>query len=193
MTEPLHIEFRPNNLDEVYGNKHLVDQLKSFIERGSDEIPHSFLFHGPSGCGKTTLARIMAKELGCNIEFDLIEVNSANKLSFSASDGTSTDTITGDTELVAETWYHAAVTADRDGNLTLYLNGSIDATAIAMTTVDLTNSTDFCIGKKDTDYLYGLLAYVSSSGIARSSEYISDVAQTPKYMQSVIYDSRILM
>jgi DNA polymerase-3 subunit gamma/tau len=41
-----------------------------------NEIPHSMLFHGPTGCGKTTLARIVAKELGCT-ENNLIEIDTA--------------------------------------------------------------------------------------------------------------------
>jgi len=36
------------------------------------------MFTGPSGCGKTTLGRILAEELGCNIEFDFTEINAAN-------------------------------------------------------------------------------------------------------------------
>jgi DNA polymerase-3 subunit gamma/tau len=72
---PLHLEFRPQTLDEVVGNKATVDSLRSILSR--DDRPHSYLLHGPSGCGKTTLARIMATMLGCDpLEFH--ELNTAN-------------------------------------------------------------------------------------------------------------------
>ncbi|MCK9543784.1 MAG: AAA family ATPase [Novosphingobium sp.] len=75
--KPLHIEFRPRNFDEVIGNQSLISQLKSITKR-KEGMPHSFMFTGPSGCGKTTLGRILAEELGCNIEFDFTEINAAN-------------------------------------------------------------------------------------------------------------------
>jgi DNA polymerase-3 subunit gamma/tau len=54
-------KYRPETLDEVYGNKGVIDSLKEL------KNTHALLFYGASGCGKTTLARIMAKELGCSI------------------------------------------------------------------------------------------------------------------------------
>jgi DNA polymerase-3 subunit gamma/tau len=62
---PLHIEHRPSNLSEIFGNKAVVESLTSIFERKSD-YPHAYLFHGPTGCGKTTLARIVAKMLKCD-------------------------------------------------------------------------------------------------------------------------------
>jgi len=67
--------FRPESFDEVYGNKWTVESLKSILKSGNK--PHAFLFIGDSGCGKTTLARIVAKELGCSGS-DLIEINASN-------------------------------------------------------------------------------------------------------------------
>lgn len=72
---PLHIEARPQNLDEIFGNKATVISLKKMIK--SESCPQTFLFQGPTGCGKTTFARILAKEFGCE-KFDLVELNSAN-------------------------------------------------------------------------------------------------------------------
>jgi len=62
---PLHIEHRPSDLSQIFGNKVIVDSLTSIFERKSD-YPHAYLFHGPTGCGKTTLARIVAKMLKCD-------------------------------------------------------------------------------------------------------------------------------
>jgi DNA polymerase-3 subunit gamma/tau len=76
---PLHTEHRPDNFDEFYGNDATVKSLKSYLKEDSKK-QNSFLFHGPSGCGKTTLARIMAKELGCDIKSNsLIEINAATE------------------------------------------------------------------------------------------------------------------
>ncbi len=80
---PLHIDFRPQNFNEVIGNKQTIDSLKSILARDED-IPHVFLFQGNSGCGKTTLARIVAHELGCPEKIngepnnDFIEINASN-------------------------------------------------------------------------------------------------------------------
>lgn len=71
----LHINLRPNKFEEVVGNKEVVSSIQSIIQR--KEHPRSYLFYGASGCGKTTMARIVAKELGCS-ETDLNEINSSN-------------------------------------------------------------------------------------------------------------------
>ncbi len=72
----LYNEYRPQELDEFYGNKSTVKALAAILEREKD-IPHVFLFQGPSGCGKTTLARIVADKLGCD-KSDFQELNSSN-------------------------------------------------------------------------------------------------------------------
>jgi putative ATPase len=59
---PLAERMRPENLQEFFGQKHLVAQgkaIQKFID--SKHLP-SMIFWGPPGVGKTTLARIIAKE-----------------------------------------------------------------------------------------------------------------------------------
>jgi DNA polymerase-3 subunit gamma/tau len=73
---PLHLDYRPKNLKELFGNKTTVNSLDAIIKR-EDDIPHAFLFAGPSGCGKTTLARIVAGALEVS-DRDFIEINAAN-------------------------------------------------------------------------------------------------------------------
>ena len=77
MSEPLHILYRPRTLDEVAGNTGAVAAVQGMLERDLRDIPHSWLFSGPSGCGKTTLARIVAKQLGCS-DMDFYEFNSSS-------------------------------------------------------------------------------------------------------------------
>lgn len=59
--QPLADEIRPQTLDEVAGQKHLLGQgalLRRLIESGTSA---NLIFYGPSGTGKTTIASIIAK------------------------------------------------------------------------------------------------------------------------------------
>lgn len=75
MPTELYKKFRPKSFKTVYGQEQACNTLDKYLERG--ELPHSILFTGPSGTGKTTLARILAKKLGCSKE-DLVEMNTAD-------------------------------------------------------------------------------------------------------------------
>ncbi len=62
MNAPLADRLRPQNLDDIAGQHHLLDKnkpLRNIIESG--HIPN-MVFYGPSGVGKTTLAGIIAKK-----------------------------------------------------------------------------------------------------------------------------------
>ena len=59
--QPLADEIRPQTLDEVAGQKHLLGDgalLRRLIENG---VEANLIFYGPSGTGKTTIANIIAK------------------------------------------------------------------------------------------------------------------------------------
>ena len=61
MSAPLADKIRPQTLDDVVGQKHLLDKgkpLRRIIDSG--RIPN-LIFYGPSGVGKTTVARIIAE------------------------------------------------------------------------------------------------------------------------------------
>ena len=61
MYRPLADEFRPQTLDDVFGQEHILGQ-DGMLRRiaGSGHIP-CMIFYGPSGTGKTTVARIIAQ------------------------------------------------------------------------------------------------------------------------------------
>lgn len=64
MKTPLPDRIRPETLDEVVGQEHLIGKgkvLRSIIENG--EVPN-MIFYGPSGVGKTTVANIIAEKTG---------------------------------------------------------------------------------------------------------------------------------
>lgn len=56
-------KYRPQNFEDVVGQKHISATLKNAIRSG--KVAHAFLFCGPRGVGKTTSARILAKTLNC--------------------------------------------------------------------------------------------------------------------------------
>lgn len=63
MKQPLAFRLRPESIDDILGQKHLVGKdgvIRKCIE--SDTI-FSSIFYGPPGTGKTTLARVIASEL----------------------------------------------------------------------------------------------------------------------------------
>ncbi len=61
MYRPLADEFRPQTLDEVFGQEHILGK-DGMLRRiaASGHIP-CMIFYGPSGTGKTTVARIIAQ------------------------------------------------------------------------------------------------------------------------------------
>ena len=62
MNSPLADRIRPQSLDDVVGQKHILGEgkpLRRILESGT--IPN-LIFYGPSGVGKTTVASIIAKQ-----------------------------------------------------------------------------------------------------------------------------------
>lgn len=64
MKTPLPDRIRPQTLDDVVGQQHLIGEgkiLRNIIE--NNEVPN-MIFYGPSGVGKTTVANIIAQKTG---------------------------------------------------------------------------------------------------------------------------------
>lgn len=122
-----------------------------------------------------------------------LELTGEGKLHFKASDGSNTDEISGVSTLFADTWNHVAVTADRDGQLNLYLNGDLDATPVTMSAGDLSTTGDLYIGKHTDSLFSGAMSFAAVSDTARDSSYISDSFETPKIVQPVAYSEDYLI
>jgi len=91
----LYRKYRPKSFEEVLGQDHIINVLKSAIKQS--RVAHAYLFAGPHGTGKTTVARILAKAASCtgsgqkpcnkceicsdflqNKAFDLVEIDAAS-------------------------------------------------------------------------------------------------------------------
>ncbi|MGB1539352.1 MAG: AAA family ATPase, partial [Rickettsiales bacterium] len=67
-TGPLADRLRPQALDEVVGQEHLLGETGSLARMMNSGQYSSLIFWGPPGCGKTTLARLVAAKSGYEME-----------------------------------------------------------------------------------------------------------------------------
>lgn len=86
MNGPWVEKYRPQILDEVVGQDHIIQRLKRYVEEGS--LPN-LMFTGPAGVGKTTTALALAKSI-------LGEYWRQNFLELNASDARGIDTVRND-------------------------------------------------------------------------------------------------
>lgn len=75
--QPLADLMRPEALDEMVGQRHLLAQGKPLYQIINQHIAISLLLWGPPGCGKTTLAYVMSKTL--KIPFEKFNASIQNK------------------------------------------------------------------------------------------------------------------
>ena len=64
MKKPLAFRLRPETIDEVIGQKHIVGEGTIIRKSVQNKTPISVIFYGPPGAGKTTLAISYGKSLG---------------------------------------------------------------------------------------------------------------------------------
>ena len=65
-------KYRPTTLEEYVGNEIIKDKIADYLKQGSIQ---NLLFHGVAGTGKTTLAKLIAKNLNC----DLLYINASDE------------------------------------------------------------------------------------------------------------------
>ncbi|MBI4120917.1 MAG: DNA polymerase III subunit gamma/tau [Parcubacteria group bacterium] len=75
MSVVLYRKHRPQSFKEVLGQDHIVGPLAEAVKKGA--LAHSYLFFGSRGTGKTSVARILAREIGCVPE-DIYEIDAAS-------------------------------------------------------------------------------------------------------------------
>ncbi len=86
MNGPWVEKYRPQKLDEVVGQDHIIQRLKQYI---NEESMPNLMFTGPAGVGKTTTAIALAKAM-------LGEYWKQNFLELNASDARGIDTVRKD-------------------------------------------------------------------------------------------------
>ena len=65
-------KYRPTTLEEYVGNETIKNKISDYLKQGSIQ---NLLFHGVAGTGKTTLAKLIAKNLNC----DLLYINASDE------------------------------------------------------------------------------------------------------------------
>ena len=66
MLQPLAFRVRPNSLEDIIGQEHLVKENGFLYNSIKAETPISFILYGTPGVGKTTIAIAYAKSLKIN-------------------------------------------------------------------------------------------------------------------------------
>jgi putative ATPase len=64
MSAPLADQMRPQTIDEVVGQRHILSKDGILYRIAQSGHPTNLIFYGPPGTGKTTVARIIAKQAG---------------------------------------------------------------------------------------------------------------------------------
>ncbi len=73
--QSLYRTHRPTTFNDVVGQEQVTRPLEESVK--SKTIGHAYLFAGSRGLGKTSVARILAREIGCT-ERDVYEVDAAS-------------------------------------------------------------------------------------------------------------------
>lgn len=70
-------KYRPEKLNQIVNQRHIMERLKAFVERGNVQ---NMIFSGPAGCGKTTAAVCIAKEFYSDSwRQNFLEMNSSDE------------------------------------------------------------------------------------------------------------------
>jgi putative ATPase len=66
--EPLAARMRPQSVDDLVGQGHLLQPGQALHEALTGKAPHSMILYGPPGTGKTTIARLVAQAADAHFE-----------------------------------------------------------------------------------------------------------------------------
>ncbi len=77
MAHTLAYKMRPQSLNDILGQKHIVGEKAIFTQFVKKRHPMSTILYGPPGCGKTTLASALANDL--NIPYRIFNASTGNK------------------------------------------------------------------------------------------------------------------
>lgn len=80
MNKPLALKLRPNKLDDIIGQKHLVGEDKILRNLVQNKKLFSMILYGKPGIGKTTIAISLVKELG--LKYRMLNAVINNKKDF---------------------------------------------------------------------------------------------------------------
>ena len=64
MYQALYRKWRPKTFDDVVGQEHITETLKTQVMTG--RLSHAYLFIGTRGTGKTSCAKILSKAINCH-------------------------------------------------------------------------------------------------------------------------------
>lgn len=122
--EPLASRLRPENLDQVFGQTHLLGPGKILRELITQDRVTSMILWGPPGVGKTTLAQVIAKQTKAGfISFSAVtsEIKEIKKIMQEAE----ANTAYGQKTIVFVDEIHRFNKAQQDAFLPFVENGSI--------------------------------------------------------------------
>ena len=76
--KPLADRLRPQSIDQIYGQNHILGVGKPLRRALEGGVLHSMVLWGPPGSGKTTLARLMAQR----VDAQFLSLSAAFRLDF---------------------------------------------------------------------------------------------------------------
>lgn len=124
VNEPLASRLRPENLDQVFGQTHLLGPGKILRELITQDKVTSMILWGPLGVGKTTLAQVIAKQTKAGfISFSAVTsgIKEIKKIMQEAE----ANTVYGQKTIVFVDEIHRFNKAQQDAFLPFVENGSI--------------------------------------------------------------------